>query len=104
MADDWLSMTWGDTLEEDIDLLLGDLCLGWGYCNYVVSGKGLLGGGEGVVTAGDVARATMDADGETDPARRRALERLFIYRYGTTSISKIDYAPGAEGPYSVAPP
>ena len=97
-------MTWGDTLEEDIDLLLRDLCVGWGYCNYVVWGEGLLVEGKGVVTASDVAQATMDADGETNPARRRAIERLFTYRYGTTSISQIDYAPGAEGPYSVAPP
>jgi hypothetical protein len=104
MANDWLSMTWGKTLEEDIELLLSDLCVGWGFCNHIVSGERLLDEGGGVVTASDVAQATMDAEGETDPARRRAIERLFAYRYGTTSISRIDHAPDARGPYAVVPP
>jgi hypothetical protein len=103
MANDWLTLHWGETLADDIELLLTDLCVGWGYCNYSVSGDALLRDGGGVITATALAEATLAANGDTDSIHRPDIERLFAYRYGAISVCEADYAPGVEGPYRVAP-
>lgn len=102
MAQDWLSRWWGESLAEDVDVLLSDLCVGWGYCNGSVSAHRLLREGGGTVTAEAVASATVDADGDFDPDHREAIERLFRYRYGARSITEADFPPAAD-PYDVAP-
>lgn len=103
MPNDWLTIHWGETLRDDIELLLTDLCVGWGYCNYSVCGEDLLRRGSGVVTAAAVAQATLDAEGDSASCRSPAVERLFIYRYGAPSISEEDFARRSGAPYSVVP-
>jgi hypothetical protein len=103
VTQDWHSRSWGDTLVEDVELLLRDLCVGWGYCNYSVFADDLLAQGDGVVTAEAVARATLSAEGVVDSFTARAMERLFFYRYGAASIREADFPPAGRLPYSVAP-
>jgi hypothetical protein len=70
-------------LVEDLNILLGDLCTQWGFCNQ-------LGGDElvrdyQIVTADDFAQAVLRAEGmnpEYELAWRRKMKRLFINRYG----------------------
>jgi hypothetical protein len=104
MANDWLLRSWGDTLADDVNLLLRDLCAGWGHCNDVVCGKDLLRDGDGVITAEAVAEATLAAEEMCAFEWRADIERLFVYRYGRASMSDANYARRAEGPYSVVPP
>jgi len=103
MPQDWLSRIWGETLDDDLDRLLRDLCVGWGFCNRSVSGRDLLRDGGGLVTAQAVAEATLDAEGDVDPRWRDAVERLFSYRYGARSVAQSNYPPKSMAPYTVAP-
>jgi hypothetical protein len=50
------------TLMEDIDILLGDLCVIWGFCNGL-TGWELTQGGD-TITADDFARAVLAAEQE----------------------------------------
>lgn len=104
MANDWLTLHWGETLVDDLGLLIRDLCVGYGDCNFSVHAESLLDEGNGIVTASAVAHATLAAEGITDPWRQRYLERLFVYRYGKVSIAGADYALRGERPYGVVPP
>jgi hypothetical protein len=82
-----------DTLADDLDLLLGDLCVRWGFCNGLTGHD--LTKDERQLTAEDFARAVLVAEGFSRPELElewlRSLKRLFIERYGHT-VSASDYA------------
>jgi hypothetical protein len=84
-----------DTLAADLDILLGDLCVRWGFCNRL-SGGALLGSGE-PLTAHAFANAVLVAEGFPRPELKldwqRRLRRLFVDRYGG-AVSAADYVPG----------
>jgi hypothetical protein len=85
----------GGTLAADLDLLLGDLCAKWGFCNRL-TGTELASLTDGL-TPDAFADAVLRAEGFSEPSLeldwRRKLERLFADRYGA-SVSSADYGPG----------
>jgi hypothetical protein len=101
---EWMSTHQGATLEEDLDILLKDLCVGWGWCNYTVFGETLLRGG-GSVTDEAFALAVLDegVDPEARGDRVRAIARFFQHRYGRAAVSEGDYVPGEPPSYTVPP-
>ena len=104
---DWLSPQQEETLAEDLDLFMHDLCVGWGWCNWTVSGESLLREGEGRVTAEAIARAVIEAEGYGVQDYRFqfvSIQRLFRYRYEAASISEDTYRPGKTPPYRRDPP
>gem|GEM_PF-1037100 len=84
-----------ETLEADLDVLLGDLCTNWGFCNRL-SGVDLLAAG-GTVEADAFAAAVLRAEGmdpELEIAWRRRFRRAFADRYGRSKISESSYTAG----------
>ena len=83
----------GATLAEDLDILLGDLCVRWGFCNHL-SGAELTKAQP--LTADAFARAVLAAEGDPEPelelAWSRKFRRLFVERYGE-AITPTDYVP-----------
>jgi hypothetical protein len=80
-------MAWGPkckaTLPEDLDHLLGDLCVEWGFCNRL-DGKELIRR-NWELTPSAFAAAVLTAEGmnpELERAWRRKLEAKFAERYG----------------------
>jgi hypothetical protein len=76
-------------LVEDLNILLGDLCVQWGFCNQ-------LGGDDLIrdhqpITADGFAWAVLQAEGmnpEYELEWRRKMKRLFVDRYGqSVSVS-----------------
>jgi hypothetical protein len=94
---DRLSHQWGigdrrgDTLLDDLQIFLGDLCKGGGFCNALADD--VLTGDE-ALTADAFATAVLAAEGWADPEHeyrwRPQIAKLFIERYGP-SISATDY-------------
>jgi hypothetical protein len=85
----------GDTPEADLDLLIGDLCTSWGFCNQP-SAADLLGAG-GAVEADAFAAAVLRAEGmdpELETSWRRRIRRAFADRYGRSQISERSYEAG----------
>ena len=84
----------GATLAEDLDILLGDLCVHWGFCNSL-SGLELINR-QRPLTPEAFASAVLVAEGFAKPELElewsRKVRQLFIDRYGET-ISLSDYAP-----------
>jgi hypothetical protein len=82
----------GATLEDDLQILLGDLCKGAGFCSASVYDVLT---GEEPLSAEAFAHAVLLAEGWPDPEReheyRPQFVRLFTERYGP-SISERDYA------------
>jgi hypothetical protein len=79
-----------DTLEEDLNILIGDLCVLCGYCNDLSGAK--LVQDHPVLTDDSFARAVLIAEGhnpETSP-HFKMIRNRFRIRYGS-SISKRDY-------------
>jgi hypothetical protein len=83
-------------LADDLDILLGDLCTQWGFCNRVF-GADLLRGYP-IVTDEIFALAVLTAAG-WDPARspdwylyQQDIAALFRRRYGA-SVSRATHAP-----------
>jgi hypothetical protein len=79
-----------DTLEEDLNILIGDLCVLCGYCNDLSGAK--LVQDHPVLTDDAFACAVLIAEGlnpETSPDHKMIRNR-FRMRYGS-SISKRDY-------------
>jgi hypothetical protein len=81
------------TLADDLDILIGDLCRLWGFCNQL-SGEDLLSD-DVPLTADRFAAAVLAAEGfpETDWIWRPRLQRVFTLRYGET-VSVDDYSKG----------
>lgn len=80
-------------LADDLDLLLGDLCVGWGFCNRL-SPHDLISPGKSL-TAVEFARAVLLAEGMNPDYQvrwLRAIRDTFVTRYGT-SVSPESYAP-----------
>jgi hypothetical protein len=81
----------GETLAEDLQIFLGDLCKGRGFCN--ATADEILRGGERL-TAEAFATAVLAAEGWPDPEGeyhwRPQLIKLFTERYGP-QISAADY-------------
>ena len=79
-----------DDLAEDLDILLGDFCVLWGFCNRL-SGSDLVRDGS-TITADDFASAVLIAEGMVPEASDwfRKIRRVFIKRYGR-AVSKDDY-------------
>ncbi len=73
----------GATLIEDLDILLGDLCIIWGFCNGL-TGWELAHTGD-AITAEDFARAVLSAEG-LPPHEAAAwlpkMKGVFLDRYG----------------------
>ena len=84
----------GETLAEDLDVLLGDLCRLWGFCNQL-SGAELLGCGQ-ILTAERFAHAVLIAEGFPQPEDEltwtERFRHIFTLRYGP-SIAPADYRP-----------
>jgi hypothetical protein len=76
----------------DLDLLLGDLCARWGFCNRL-AGIDLLDS-NGSVTADDFAEHVLLAEG-MDPSLeidwRRAMKRVFVARFSGPEVSVATY-------------
>ena len=71
------------TLDEDLDMLLDELCAKWNYRNDL-TGADLIAR-KSPVTAIDFTRAVLVADGlkpENEPNLVRQIKRKFIQRYG----------------------
>ena len=89
-------MTWSTKrrpeLWDDLNILIGDLCTRWGFCNRL-GGEDLVGNGEHL-HADRFARAVLEAAGlnpEFEIQWFRRFRRLFIERYGKQSISPAEY-------------
>ena len=83
----------GASLAEDLDILLGDLCVLWGFCNHL-SGAQIVAR-HGNVTGDDFAVAVLTAEGMTPELEiewHRKLKRLFADRYGSEA-SEQTYPP-----------
>ncbi len=77
-------------LKRDLDVFMGDLCVGWGFCNYTLHGRNLIAEGGGTVDAEAFAKAILHAEGMTpeyEPGWMRALKHAFIERYGNHEVS-----------------
>jgi hypothetical protein len=80
------------TFEADLDILLGDLCRQWGFCNRL-SGRDLVER-ERSLSADEFATAMLSAEGfepELETQWRRNFKRVFIERYGTSVVSADGY-------------
>jgi hypothetical protein len=93
MSAQWSTKRGGD-LEEDLAILLGDVCVNWGYCNRL-SAADLIAHGPHL--NGDIfADAILRAEGhnpEMEGTMHRRLKRLFTDRYGS-GVSALTYLPG----------
>ena len=82
----------GESLMEDLDILLGDLCIIWGFCNGL-TGWELTHSGE-IVTAETFANAVLAAE-ELNPTETAAwlpkIMGVFLDRYGAT-VSEAAFA------------
>jgi hypothetical protein len=79
-------------LADDLGILLGDLCVEWGFCNRLMP-EDLIAAGK-ILTADEFARAVLVAEG-MDPNYSKWLHPIrdkFIERYGS-SVSMDSYAP-----------
>lgn len=80
-------------LAEDLMLLLGGLCIEWGFCNRL-DPDDLIRPGT-TLTAEDFARAVVLAEGmnpDYEVRWRRAIRDAFVWRYGS-SVSIESYMP-----------
>jgi hypothetical protein len=88
----------GETLADDLDLLLGDLCRLYGFCNHL-SGAELLRRGQ-ILTAERFAHDVLVAEGFDEPQYEVSwtgeFRRIFTLRYGAR-ISQADYRPADGG-------
>ena len=78
-------------LEDDLNLLIGDLCSQWGFCNRL-SADDIVVAGQ-TLSADKFAEAVFRAEGmnpEYELEWRRRIGRLFKDRYGN-SISPEEY-------------
>lgn len=92
MARKW-SQKRKETLEDDLNILIGDLCVLCGYCNDL-SGAKLLRDYP-LLTADDFTRAVLVAEGMNPEIASdyKMIRERFRLRYGT-SVSKLDYERG----------
>ena len=77
-------------LAEDLELLLGDLCVKWGFCNRL-SGEDLVRDHQ-PLTGEDFARSILTAEGmnpEYEIAWLRQIKQRFTDRYGDTVSTRI---------------
>ena len=88
-------MTWSKKrkpdLIDDLDLLITDLCVQWGFCNHLRAGD--LVQSDAPLTAEAFACAVLDAEGmnaEFEPGWRRRIRKKFTERYGS-SVSRESY-------------
>ena len=84
----------GETLGSDLDLLFGDLCVQWGFCNRLAPQDVLQ---DGAVEADAFAVAVLRADGldpEIEIEFRRNIRRAFVDRYGQSRVSESGYGGG----------
>ena len=83
--------TRAETLEEDLDILLSDLCTIWGFCNGL-TGWELAHDGK-MITAENFARAVVTAEEfrshEAEPWLPK-IEAVFAERYGA-AVSKAEF-------------
>ncbi|MDB5692133.1 MAG: hypothetical protein JWO81_1196 [Alphaproteobacteria bacterium] len=92
MAAPW-STKRGEGLADDLNILLGDVCVQWGFCNRL-SAEELIANGDSV-TSNAFAAAVLTAEGmnpEYEIKWVRRLRRLFADRYGN-AVSPETYAP-----------
>ena len=78
-------------LIRDLDDLLRDLCVKWGFCNRLSAAA--LMHDHPVLTAGDFAIAVLEAEGmkpALEKAWRRRIAQLFADRYGN-SVSESSF-------------
>ena len=81
-----------ETLEADLDILLGDLCRRWGFCTRL-SGSELIKGVR-PLSADEFATAILSAEGfkpELEPEWHRSFKRVFTARYGSSVVSAAGY-------------
>jgi hypothetical protein len=83
------------TLDDDLGILLGDLCREWGFCNHLTADELIADGRE--LSAEDFAIRVLDAEGmnpEYEIEWRRRIRDVFKNRYGM-STSLQSYKPPA---------
>jgi hypothetical protein len=82
----------GETLVDDLQLLLGDLCREWGFCNALADD--VLPPGGDAITADAFAKAVLVAEGwpeaEMPGEWREMMTKVFEHRYGAW-ISPSEY-------------
>ena len=93
-------MGWGtkrrDDLIEDLNLLLDDFCMQWGFCNRLRA-EHLLQPGK-MLSAEEFACAVLQTEGmnaEHEPEWRRRMRKKFVERYGA-SVSIESYVAPAD--------
>jgi len=82
-------------LIDDLNLLLDDLCVGWGFCN-ALRADDLIQPGK-VLSAEEFACAVLQAEGmnaEFEPGWRRRMQNKFIERYGSSVSEESHVAQG----------
>ena len=80
------------TLAADLEMLLADLCIQWGFCNRL-NGADLLDP-NGILTAEAFAERVLTAEGMQAASEikwRRAMKRAFTERYGRAEVSLRTY-------------
>jgi len=78
-------------LSDDLDILLGDLCTKWGFCNQL-DGDDLIASHK-ELTPDTFADAVLEAEGmkpEYELEWRRKIQSKFVERYGS-SVSEKTY-------------
>lgn len=78
-----------EKLDEDLDILLGDLCIIWGFCNGLTGWE--LAHKGNIITANSFAQAVISAEGLNASEANAWLPRLwevFTARYGDEVTEK----------------
>ncbi len=90
-------MAWSKKREpdllDDLNILLGDLCVEWGFCNRLLPDD-LVSVGK-AITADEFARAVLIAEGMNPDCSEwlRPIRDKFAQRYGS-SVSPESFTPG----------
>ena len=86
------------TLAEDIEVLIGALCVEWGFCNSL--GANNLLADRDALEADEFAEAVLVAEGMNPLSNadwQGKIRRVFVERYGQASVSMHDYSAGGAG-------
>jgi hypothetical protein len=79
----------GENLMEDLDIVLGDLCVIWGFCNGLTGWE--LTRDDAVITAASFANAVLTAEGlnaQEAAAWFPKIQSIFVERYGDSISEK----------------
>ena len=84
-------------LTKDLDSFLGDLCVGWGFCNSLTA-EDLIAIGM-PIEATEFAEQVLRAEGmnpEYEVKWVRRIRNRFIERYGSSAVTPADFSTDAD--------